>query len=271
MNQTLEVQFVDAGGVRVAYDERGPRRGPALLCLPGWGVSRSFFEPLAEHLERSRRVVTLDWRGHGESGRPAEDFGHAELVADALAVIEASGATDVVPVAQAHGAWVALELRRRLGRRVRGIVATSWLLLDPPPPFTGVLRALQDPEQWRGARDQLLGMWLAGAPPALSGRVRDDMGAYGFDTWARGGREIAAEYARHGSPLRALSTMTPPPAFLHLFSQPRAEGFLAAQQSFSRDNGWFSVQRLDAVSHFPPLEAPGATAAAIEAFVGALE
>jgi pimeloyl-ACP methyl ester carboxylesterase len=133
---------VEAGGAQIAYDDLGTGAGPALLLLPGWCVNRGFFAPLAERLAASRRVLALDWRGNGESGAAAAEMGHAELVEDALRVIEASGAEAVIPVGQAHGAWVAIDLRRQLGARIPAIVAASWLVLDPPPPFTAVLDAL---------------------------------------------------------------------------------------------------------------------------------
>jgi len=47
---------------------------------------------------------------------------------------------------------------------------------------------------------------------------------------------------------------------LHLFSQPRAAGFLTGQQEFSAANPWFSVKRMDGVTHFPALEIPDAPA-----------
>jgi len=34
-----------------------------------------------------------------------------------LSVIQASGALSVIPIAQAHGGWLAIELRRRLEQR----------------------------------------------------------------------------------------------------------------------------------------------------------
>jgi pimeloyl-ACP methyl ester carboxylesterase len=257
----------DAKGVRIAYDDRGPAsRGPAFLCLPGWCVNRGFFDALAAQLSARHRVLALDWCGHGDSEKPTTDFGHAGLLEDALSVLDASGADTIIPVAQAHGAWVAVELRRRLGARVPAIVATSWLVLDPPPPFTGVLQALQDEARWQQARDQLLSMWTAGASADIVQRVHSEMGAYGFDMWARAARAIAGEYALNGNPLRAMAASTPAPRFLHVYSQPRAPEFLAAQQSFARENPWFEVHRLDALSHFPPLEAPAATADAIERF-----
>ncbi len=265
------MEHIDAHGVRIAYDVLGPSDGGlALLCLPGWGVNRVFFAPLAERLASRHRVVLLDWRGHGESSVPAADFGHAELLEDALAVLDGAGIEAVVPIAQAHGAWIALALARRLGPRVRGIVATSWLVLEPPPAFSGALEALEDPARWQQARDQLLAVWTAGAPAEVVARVQREMGAYGFEMWARAARSIAVEYTRHGYPLRALSALEPPARFLHLFSQPRAPEYLAAQTRFAEENPWFDVERLDAASHFPALEAPDATAAAIARFVAKL-
>lgn len=263
MARTIEVD-----GARIEYEEHGPASGDAvLLCLPGWCVDRGFFTQLATHLASHRRVVLLDWRGHGASSAPAGDFGHAELLEDALAVIEASGAKSVIPIAQAHGGWVAIELAKRLGARVPGVVALSWLVLEPPPPFLGVLDALVDPARWEGARDRLFAMWTDGAPADVAERVRRGMGAYGFEMWARAARCIGTEYARHASALRAVAALPGPPRVLHLFSQPRDPAFLDAQQGFAREHPWFGVQRLDATSHFPALEAPAATAAAIEGWL----
>jgi pimeloyl-ACP methyl ester carboxylesterase len=266
-NGGIEMNHVEANGVRLAYDELGlASRRLTFLCLPGWAVNRGFFAPLAQRLAARHRVLLLDWRGHGDSERVSGEFGHAELLEDALAVLEAAGVESVIPIGQAHGAWVAVELRRQLGSRVPGIVASSWLVLDPPPPFRGVLDALQDPGRWQQARDQLFSMWTTGAPAEVADRVHREMGAYGFEIWSRGARSIAEAYAHHGNPLRAVAALAPPPPFLHLFSQPKAPEFLAAQESFAREHPWFEFRRLDAVSHFPPLEAPDATATEIERF-----
>jgi hypothetical protein len=95
--------------------------------------------------------------------------------------------------------------------------------------------------------------------------MREVMGAYGLATWARVGRCIADKYARYGSPLHALEQTQP------RFSPPvlaaEAPEYLAAQRAFADARTWFGVQRLDAKSHFPPLEVPDETAAAIEGFV----
>jgi len=151
---------------------------------------------------------------------------------------------------------------------VEKIVAASWLVLEPPPPFIAALETLQDKERRREGREQLYSQWMTGAPAGVVEEMRREMGVYDFAMCSRAGRAITADYARHGNPLRALSVIDPKPKFLHLFSQPRAPEYLAAQETFSAANPWFSVKRLDGVSHFPALELADGTAAEIERFIG---
>ena len=188
------MSYADAGGVRIVYDDEGPRADDAVVFLGGWCVSgRGFFALLAERLAARYRVIRLDWRGHGDSGRPGADFGHDELAGDALAVIEASGVGRVVLVTQAHGGWPAIRLCRRLGHRVNKIVLLSWHVVDPPPQFITVFGMLQDPERWRHGLDDLLTGWLAGAPEDVAEWARREAGRYGFDMWSRAARAVTAE------------------------------------------------------------------------------
>lgn len=254
-------------GIEISYDNLGHGE-PALLLLPGWCGSRAVFDRLANGCASQRRVLSLDWRGHGQSAVSSGDFGADELVEDALAVITASKAERVVPVALSHAGWVAIELRRRLGARIPKLVLLDWIVLDPPAPFLNALQSLQDPVQWQGTRDQLFDMWLHGVDsPALAAYLRKDMGTYAFDMWARAGREISAAYNAAGNPLRALAALDSPPQVLHMYAQPDDAGYLFAQQSFSAEHLWFKVEKLDARSHFPMLEIPSAMAARIEEFI----
>lgn len=255
------------GGVRIHYEDHGQGE-PALLFIPGWCGSHHVFDQLAQRCARDRRTLALDLRGHGQSAAPEADFGMAELVEDALAVIEASGAEQIVPVALSHAGWVAIELRRRLPQRVQKLVLLDWIISEPPPPFLGALQGLQSPESWNETREQLFAMWLHGLEiPELKSYIHDDMGSYGAAMWARAGREIGAAYAAAGSPLQALAELDPPAPTLHLYAQPDDPGYLAAQHSFSAAHPWFEVRKLDARSHFPMLEVPDEMAAVIEAFV----
>ena len=95
-------------------------------------------------------------------GRSPGGFGVSELADDALAVLEAR-TTSVIPVASAHSGWVALELRRRLGRRVSGIVSLEWSVLGLPPQLREALAGMQSPDRWRQVVEGMHQRWLNGA------------------------------------------------------------------------------------------------------------
>ena len=260
--------YAISDGIRISYDDSGHGSEPVLLFLPGWCGSRAVFERLATRCASRRRILSLDWRGHGQSETSSDDFGTGDLVEDALAVIAASKAEKVVPVALSHAGWVAIELRRRLGARIPKLVLLDWIVLDAPAPFLGALQSLQDPEQWQGTRDHLFQMWLHGVDnQELSAYLRNDMGTYAFDMWARAGREISAAYNAAGSPLRALAAFDSPAPALHMYAQPVDPGYLAAQRSFAAEHPWLDVAKLEARSHFPMLEVPNEMATRIDEFI----
>ena len=254
------------GGARIRYDDMGQGE-PTFLFIPGWCTRRAVFRKLVLPCAARHRALVVDLPGHGESEMPGPDFDNATVVEHLRAVIEASGARQVVPVALSHSGWWALELRRQLGPRVPKLVLLDWLVLDPPPPFLQVVRALQTP-RWQQARDGLFALWLRDVDSQDVIRfVREDMGSFGQDMWHRGGREIGTMYARYGSPLQALAALSPPVPTLHLYAQPEDSGWLTAQRSFASSHPWFHVQKLPARSHFPLLELPEEMAARIDRFL----
>ncbi|MBZ4416773.1 alpha/beta fold hydrolase [Myxococcus sp. RHSTA-1-4] len=258
-------------GAHIHYDDVG-RGEPALLFIPGWCTTRAGFRQLLPRCASRRRVLSVDLRGHGASSSGGTDFDSATVLDDLLTVVRTSGARRIVPVALSHAGWWALELRRELGaERVPQLVLLDWIVTEPPPPFRDALQALVS-DRWREARDGLFGMWLQGVEDKSIIRfVREDMGSFGEEMWARAAREISSAYAREGSPLRALSALTPSTPTLHLYSQPESHDYLEGQVAFGTQNPWFHVMKLPAVSHFPALEVPDLVAAGIEALVSARE
>jgi pimeloyl-ACP methyl ester carboxylesterase len=252
--------------VRIAFDDVGDGE-PALFFLPGWCANRTAFRWLLEPAGRHRRALALDWRGHGGSERLADDYATDDLVDDAAAVIEASGAGAVVPVGLSHGGWVAVELRRRLGAaRVPGMVLLDWVFPEPSAPFLEALRGLRDRDRWEAVRGEMFRSWVTDLDlPALYAHI-GEMAEYGFDTWARAAREIGARFAAEGSPAAALERLEPSCPTLHVYAQPRDDDVLARQEAYARAHPWFRVRRLDARTHFPMFEIPGELAEVIEEF-----
>lgn len=251
---------------RIAYDDRGNGE-PALLLLTGWCSSRQRWADVAPLLARHHRVVSFEWRGHGDSDPAADDFGNDELVKDALAVVDAARLSSFVPCAASHAGWIAIELRRRLPDRVPALVHLDWMVIEPQERYMHVIEQLTSPEEWPHARDTLFDIWRAGVNMAPVDRAFDVMAAQGGDMWMRSGCEIWSAYRQNGSPLAAWEALIPPPPVLHAYGQPTGPEYLAAQEHFAAQHLWFHVSHLPAVSHFAMLEAPGAVDAAISEFL----
>ena len=264
--------FADSEGIQIYYDDTGEGE-PALLCLPGFTNDHTIFAPLVERLSADYRVLTMDLRGHGKSQVSDSDFGFSEMAGDAVAVIEDSGAHSVIPYAQGQLPWVAVEVRRRLGERVPKMVASSWPVISArgnplAPRFLGAMEAVQDEARWRETAEQVVEMFVSGAPASVQTQIRNQMlESHGYEMWSRAGREISAMFAREGDPLRALSKLSPPVPVLHVYAQPPAPEYLSTQESFARDHPWFHVRRLEAASQFPTLEVPDETAAVVREFI----
>ena len=249
----------------IAYESHGAGE-PALVLLPDWGVPRRIFAPLIEPAARRRRVIALDWRGHGESGRAAADFVHGELADDAQAVLAAGGVDAVVLVAHGQAGWPAAELRRRLGERVAGIVLIDWQMFPAHPPLLARLRDLGDAKKWRRTLDEMIDEWFAGLDDRRLGRVMGDMRFRGPGLWAQAARAIAASYAGGRSPLQELAAIDPPPV-LHLVAGVADDDDLDTLRIFADLHPWFDVERVAERGHLPMFAAPELLAAAIERFV----
>jgi pimeloyl-ACP methyl ester carboxylesterase len=260
---------VPAQSLGLGVDDLGQGE-PALLLLTGWCSSRERWAKAAPLLAEHRRVVSFEWRGHGESRAAAGDFGTAEMVQDAMSVIDATGLQNVIPCSASHSGWVAIELRRRLGDRVPAIVHLDWMVREPSSAYMDLLSELQDPDRWPGARDTLFNIWRAGDESQAIVAAIDVMRQQSAEMWMRSGREIEASYRRAGSPLRALSALPTVPAVTHLYGQPATPEYLDAQQQFAAEHDWYSVRRLDARTHFSMIEAPSGVTSEIERVAAAV-
>jgi len=95
-----------------------------VVCLPGyWRTSRDF-EELAAYLAPKRRVITVDLRGRGKSGRAPDpaDYHFDRMVEDVLKLLDATRVSQAVFVGLALGAQISMELAVTSPARVAGIV-----------------------------------------------------------------------------------------------------------------------------------------------------
>lgn len=106
--------FTSHDGVEIAYDDNGPREGRAALLVHGFASNR--FEAwkrtgwYAAFERRGQRVVALDLRGHGQSGKPHDPaaYGPEALVGDVVGLMDHLGLSEVDLFGYSMGSRVAL-------------------------------------------------------------------------------------------------------------------------------------------------------------------
>lgn len=145
------------GGVKLSARVFDSEPGaPGLLLLHGLASSQHIWDQMLPRLTRRLRVVTYDARGHGVSAKPNRGYGFDRVVADALAVVRATGLGRPIVAGHSWGAMVTLELAALHPRSIAGAV-----LVD------GGVHRLRDEMDWPTTKAAL-------APPHLTGMPLDE-------------------------------------------------------------------------------------------------
>jgi pimeloyl-ACP methyl ester carboxylesterase len=134
----MVTQFLNVPDGKLAYDSTGS--GPLVIEIPGMGDVRAQYRFLTPQLVAAGyRVVSLDVRGHGESGIQWPDYSVAGIGQDLLALLHAleAGPAILIGNSMAAGAaiWAAVEAPELvkamvlLDPAVRGEVSAAYRLL----------------------------------------------------------------------------------------------------------------------------------------------
>ncbi|MGZ8749405.1 MAG: alpha/beta fold hydrolase [Pseudonocardia sp.] len=160
------VGAVERDGVRIGYEvfepleaataEGGPVRHEraTLVFLTSWAiVHMRQWKLQVPALARGFRAVTVEGRGNGAADRPrsTDAYADGELVADAVAVMDAVGVDRAVVVGLSMGGRHALQLAAWYPDRVAGVVAVGAALPWPLPPGFDVVRDTY--EGWEKANE----------------------------------------------------------------------------------------------------------------------
>jgi pimeloyl-ACP methyl ester carboxylesterase len=119
-------RFLEAAGLRVHLRDTGPRDGPPVLLLHGFGASLHTWEGWAAGLEDRFRVMRLDLPGFALTGPdPTGDYGDARAVAVLAAVLDALGIARADVVGNSLGGRIAWRLALADPARVRRLVLVA--------------------------------------------------------------------------------------------------------------------------------------------------
>ena len=138
------------------YDGPDPM-APTLLLTQTWQIIHSrHWKLMIPFLSRYYRVVTYDPVGNGKSSRifDGDRYGDREQLADAIAVLDATGTSSALAVGLSRGGELAVMLGAFHPDRIDGVIAIAathpWVVNDPDraASFSGMLEPADDPYGW---------------------------------------------------------------------------------------------------------------------------
>jgi non-heme chloroperoxidase len=248
----------------IYYEDVGA--GPALVLIHGWGTSARVWNAQLAGLCDDHRVVALDTRGCGRSGRPA----HGNTIA--------RNAQDVLDLCAA----LELDAPVLAGNSIGATYATEAALLAPEA--IGAIVAIDGPAHWasEGMTDQLAGLrdalvrdraaaleqWV---PNWFGPAVGDGIRAWTIRQILDSGPHIDVLFDEHAryDPRPALPHLAVPAAFLH--GRLDAEIPLAVARECAALAPGAQLVVIDDAGHMAHQEQPLAVNAALRRFVATTE
>ncbi len=98
----------DSQGVRIHYVISGPASGAPVVLIHGFAASNSMWDGVRAALASMYRVIAMDCRGHGASGKPHEPSAYGiEMVNDVTRLL------DHLKIARAHVSGIQWAARLR--------------------------------------------------------------------------------------------------------------------------------------------------------------
>lgn len=153
----------EGAGVTIAADAMGPAEAPPVLFMHGGGQTRqSWGNALAKAARRGYRAVSIDLRGHGESGwSPDGIYSMEAFTADVRKVITTLGRPPVL-----------------VGASLGGL--TALLIAAAPPPAIGSLVLVDVAVQLETEGTNEIGAFLMSAPDGFASleEAADAVSAY---------------------------------------------------------------------------------------------
>lgn len=126
--------LVDSSDLEISF-EVYDNVASTLLMVPAAPITHSrSWKGVVPTLARRHRIVTMDGRGNGKSGRPDSSAEHSRdrNVADMVVVLDESETGSAVVVAHCHANWWALDLALAHPERVEALV-----MISPGVPYIG--------------------------------------------------------------------------------------------------------------------------------------
>jgi len=254
------------GSVELAWEEAG--QGAPVVLLHAFPVNRRMWEPQREELAKRHRVITPDFRGHGESSLPEEDSTMERLAEDVRGLLDFLSLQRVVLGGLSLGGYASFAFYRRYRERVAALILAD-------------TRASADTEEGLRGREELAAVAEKEGAANVAERMLPKL--LGASTHANRPGVVAAvrEMILTTSPagiVRALRGMAARPATFDLLGEIQcptlvvvgAEDTLtppADSEALAKAIRGVHLEVIPAAGHLSNLEQPAAFTRALDAFL----
>jgi len=256
----MTTQMLAIGDKALAYVQSGS--GPALVIVHGVGGHKEDWAGVAAALSAAHTVYAVDMLGFGESSKTGDDLGMAVQAEALLALLDAQGIDQAVFVGNSVGGWVtatfAATYPERASRLVLIDVAGFAAMFEGEPPVNF------DPGS-PAEMQALIDITINGPVARIPGLAEQAFAAY----VASGEKAISATWGRSiflsARLEELLPQITAPSLVLWGADDKLFPSILAGV--FSAQIAGATSQLIPDAGHFPQIDQPEATIAAITAFL----
>src|SRR6267378_4024391 len=112
-------------GVSLAYVSMGDPAGPAVVLIHGYTDSARDWVPLVPYLSPRLRLILVDIRGHGRSGKPECCYTRLDFAYDIKLLLDALGVQQADIVGHSLGSFIAQTFAEYWPERTRRVILIS--------------------------------------------------------------------------------------------------------------------------------------------------
>lgn len=129
-------QYADVNGVRLHYVEGGKGQ-QTLVLIPGWPQTWYAWRKIMPELAKTYRVIAVDIRGMGDSGRPENGYDTQTVANDISALMSELGVSRYTVIGHDVGMWIAYPLAAEHGQAIDKLVMIEATIpgVTPWPPM----------------------------------------------------------------------------------------------------------------------------------------
>lgn len=111
--------------LKVSYNDEGPEGAPVVVFIHGFPFNKSMWDPQAEALKATFRVIAYDVRGHGNTDARTTDFSIELFVKDLLGLLDTLQLDKVVLCGLSMGGYIALKAIEKHPERFSALILSD--------------------------------------------------------------------------------------------------------------------------------------------------